>query len=73
MNSRQHSAQHLLLPLCLVGVNTSVWQRGNRSSGELEGLAPGCQLSQDANPGLGGASGGAGAFPPPASQHPASA
>lgn len=51
MNSLQHSARHLLLPLYLVGVNTSVWQRGNRSSGELACLAPGSQLSQDANPG----------------------
>ena len=51
MNSRQHSARHLLLPPYLVGMNTTVWQRGNRSSGELEGLAPGSQLSQDANPG----------------------
>lgn len=51
MNSHQHSARHLLLPLYLVGVNTSVWQRGNRSSGEPACLAPGSQLSQDANPG----------------------
>lgn len=50
MNSRQHSARHLLLPLYLVGVNTSVWQRGNRSLGELACLAPGSQLSQDAEP-----------------------
>lgn len=61
MNSHQHSARHLLLPLYLVGVNTCLAERKQKLGGACVPrprlpAEPGCK------PGLGGAS-GARAFP----------